>query len=511
MQPQDLDQPPAPTGSGMQPPAAPGPLQPAQAPQPYTPPASNPEPTPPRTETTPPSYGPNPYNDDDDDTKGGNRTRTVLIIAGIVLVLLVIGTIVALVLASGDKKPGTNSTRQPAAGNEAAANLTTNPQFFYTQLDTGKQNPVLYYVDALTGKQVKQTITLNDSVVGDAAYRRLTGGGSDTNQPLQVTADGKTIAYATVTYEATAASGPGQAQIVPGSFAISAGNRTGAHQPILAGKDADRIADWRLSADGKYVYYIETPDNSNKAGYTEAALYSINVATGQNKKLDDVAYVSDHTHSQLFEVTSKKEIRFYSSLADGLYQTTYDLVTEDTAHDLIVGSNQYSFGGFGQLSPNGEHLMYTGNPDGKKVVVYRIGTSTGEVQTIFDAADNRIAYSTWGWSADSKKILVTTYAYGAGQDQQDFKHQLVSYDVTTNKQTKLAETTGPGSPDANQTSKSYAYPQWSGNQKYITYIQDEKLSVYDVTSGKVTLPSAPLKQLLDSDSAWGWVQIPTEE
>jgi hypothetical protein len=531
MQPNDYDQPPAPVNNGLEPPQAPQPVHPA-APMPPEPEQLRPEPVPlppapapslPEAQGLPQSPEPTflqdhqpvgtvnggtPY-DDEGKQPPSRKKRYIAVGAGLVVLLIAIGTLVALSNRRSET-PGTDKSAQTPATDttDNAAITSTNPQFFFSMLDPISHNPVITYVDAVTGKQRKQTLVLNDGYSADSPYIALNTQSADMNQPVQLTANGKVLAYASVREQVNG--NEGIATTLDGSFSILAGSRTGTQQPILAGKNADQVLDWCLSTDGKVVYWLEGP--GGKSQEIEATLYSINVNTGQSKKLGAVQHDPSRSHSKLFAVGRDNSLRFYSAMEDGIYQTKYDAATGKIDYDIITNQGQYAFGSFGDLSPDGRHLIYQGNPAGARVVTYRIGVDNGEVQTIFDPADAGVAYTPTAWSEDSKKLVIVSGPYGpAGQQRPAFAYQLISYDIVTNQQSTLAETTAPGLPAATVPA-GYGQPQWSPGKKYIAYTQGQELYFYDVTSGKASVRRATVgAEFGMSNSGRGWIRLDTAD
>jgi hypothetical protein len=441
-----------------------------------------------------PHHHPDPLGQLDDNPK-----RSWLLWVGAAIVILLIGAATWAVIHKDALAPGNK-------GNQAATQTATSNRFYVTSFNPATLNQTIIAIDPATGKQTKQDIVLNETFSEDAPATSLSTDNYSTNQPLQMSKDGNTLAYSTVEYPPLAQQTAGSEQQAS-NYTILAG-KPGSLQTMVAGKQPGAILDWHLTADGKELYYLETDGSKNPP---KATLYGVNVVTSSSRKIGEISDPSGYTYSRLSDVDSDKTVRYYLTNPDGMYE--YKYVRGDDKGGLkrkqMPGDESLSGIMIDQLSPDGNHLVGRTTDNGAQInpKIVRIDVRSGSVQTLFDPGTSNVAYTPGGWSGDSEHISFTTYPFdntAAG----GFEFQLLSYDITTNAKTVFLKNR-VDTPDL-YAGAMYLGCMWSLDGNYLAYAQRDNLHFYDATAKKAVEPDQAISNevLGQSGVGYGWTNRP---
>jgi hypothetical protein len=291
------------------------------------------------------------------------------------------------------------------------------------------------------------------------------------------------------------------------SFMLNIGTWGNEPKNIIKDKEYEEFVDWKLTADGKELIYIDQPKRTDKTPKS-TDLYSVDFDSGIITKIGAVNRPVDRENSRLFEVQGDKSVRFYTSAADGIYETKYDRQAKKITTKKVVDKSKYDFGSMGPLSPDGTKLLYSAsNSKLAGVIVSVLDLKTGEATQLLKNPDTKVGYSLGEWSPDGKSILFNTGPYGAGaQEQKGFKNQVFIMKLDTKETKTLTENSSPGTYIANYATW-YQANSWSEDGNYITYLQNKKLYFYDLQAAKVLDKlTSDIGDAIFISSTYGWLQ-----
>lgn len=451
--------------------------------------------------TQPPELGNNPQSLDN---KPKSKKKVILL--SILLIILFFGlgyTAWALFIRNDTKQPATTTSSNQAQDVQQPA-VKKSAFFFVNSFKQPKNDsdPFAYSFKFLTpgdNKVREETLTTNQPFITSVA---------DSNQSVQFTKAGDYFAYATGEESGVGAPAP-----KPNSYKLHFGKWATEAAVVLADKEPADILDWRLTNDGKEIFFVQQVTDGNK-NVKSVELYRIDLATKKIASAGKLTRASDRTHSRLFEVEGDKSIRFYSSLAigDGIYETKYDRTNQKLGYKKVIDGKLYEWGGFMQdsLSPDGTKLLYIASHTGiGKVIIYVMDLSNGTVQGLIDPSDKTLGHYGGYWSPDSKSALFNTSPFGGdAQERKGFKNQVFTIDVTSKTIRIVAENASPGGGYIANHPTWYSSNSWSNDGNIVTYILDKKLYFYDIKNGKVLerLTTVLGEGGFDSQSSFGWLE-----
>ena len=422
-------------------------------------------------------------------SKGSSKNKLALILV-VLLVLAGIATVILFV------RPGLLIKKDTDIKTNTRQDTALNQYYYYSfsgspEKAGDKVQQKLVLVDTKTGKTTEQTVTT------DYPYF-ISGYGI--NVPVQFEAEGKDFVVATSDFDAL------DATAKPNTFTLSKGTIGTDPQVILSGKDYASIADWVYTSDGRDVYYLEQKWGPDRKSLLSTELHRVDVATKKDALVGTVDRPTDRSHSRLFSVAVENTVRFYSSQADGIYETRFDRATTKLT-TVKVSKGDVQFNGFAQnaLSPDGTKLVYE-NLTGKFTILV-LDLTTGVSVKLLEAEDSQVVYGNVQWSPKSDQVVVNTSPFGGeGQKQVGFKNQILTVNVADRKTTMLMEDLSPGI-DAPDYSKHIVNVQgWSPDGNTIVFANNGSLNFYDLTQKKVTSKLDIFKDYFsfDSGTGYGW-------
>lgn len=431
--------------------------------------------------------------------------KKVILLGVLAAVVLLLGsyTAWALFIRKDTKQPtATTASSQAEEVQQPAVNKST---FFFVnsfKQPKNESDPFLYsfkFLSPSDNKVREETLTTSQSFITSVA---------DSNQSVQFTKAGDYFAYATGDEPGIGAPTP-----KPNSYKLHFGKWGTEATVVLADKEPADILDWKLTNDGKEIFFVQQVTDGNK-NVKSVDLYKIDLATKKVASAGKLTRASDRTHSRLFEVEGDKSIRFYSSLAigDGVYETRYNRSNQKLDYKKVIDGKLYEWGGFMQdsLSPDGTKLLYVASHTGiGKVIIYVMDLSNGTVQKLIDLSDKTLGHYGGYWSPDSKSALFNTSPFGGdAQERKGFKNQVFTMDVTSKTVQTIAENASPGGGYTANYPTWYTSNSWSNDGNIVTYILDKKLYFYDIKSGKILekLTTALGEGGFDSQSSFGWLE-----
>lgn len=431
--------------------------------------------------------------------------KKVVLLGLLVAVVLLLGSYTAwasFIRKDSKQSTATTTSNQTEGIQQPAVKKST---FFFVnsfKQPKNESDPFVYSFKFPTpsdNKVREETLTTGQSFITSVA---------DSNQSVQFTKAGDYFAYATGEEPGIGAPTP-----KPNSYKLYFGKWGAEAAAVLADKEPTDILDWKLTSDGKEIFFVQQVTDGNK-NTKSVDLYRIDLATKKVTSVGKLTRASDRRHSRLFEVEGDKSIRFYSSLAigDGIYETKYDRTNQKLDYKKVIDGKLYEWGGFMQdsLSPDGTKLLYVASHTGiGKVIIYVMDLGNGTVQKLLDPSDKTLGHYGGYWSPDSKSALFNTSPFGGdAQEREGFKNQVFTVDVISKTTQTIAENASPGGGYTANYPTWYTSNSWSNDGNTVTYILDKKLYFYDIKTGKVLdkLTTTLGEGGFDSQSSFGWLE-----
>lgn len=279
---------------------------------------------------------------------------------------------------------------------------------------------------------------------------------------------------------------------------------------MLSAKDQLSISDWLYTHDGKEIYYLEQKWGPDRKNLLATELHKVDPATKEDTTIGNVDRPSERSHSHMFSVAGDNTVRFYSTLADGIYETKLDRATEKITTAKIVDKALIGDGQLVQstLSPDGTKLLVESGLSGTtQFTVSVVDIKAGTVKKLLQAPDTKIAYGNAQWAPKSDRVLVHTYPFGGdAQKQVGFKNQIILVDVDDASTAVIAEDLSPGIAASDYTKHLMVSYGWSPDGNYVVYASSNNLVFYDLAQDKVGHQLSVFTDYFafDSGAGYGW-------
>jgi hypothetical protein len=421
----------------------------------------------PETQALPPAQSPKWY----------KKKSTIVIL---VVILLAIGGLIAWILMKNSDKPA----EKASSTTESSGATTETAPYFYLGPDT--KSVSVYNPET----KVKSSISISAS-----ENEALRGAGISSNKSVQVSADGKVVAYAT---ENLTNCGEGGCEVTDTFIYAKTG---GTAEQLVKLPQPQALDDWLLTADGKTIFYLVNMDSSKMAGLD---LHKVTLSDKKDTLVKQNIFAANVNKTPMFAV-GNDAFRVYDNQT-GMVEYRYEagaVTNKELNVDSFCADCRAEYGQ--PLSPDGKTLVLESGSIPNNFVYHTLDLTNNTHKQIFKTAKTTEQPIGVYWAPDGSAIAYDIGANGSeGQNEVGLKSRFEIYEIASGETTVGFSDPSPGVDDQNYNNHFVELLGWSFDSGYIAFLNNDMVKVYKLADATSADTGISIESPLSSSVGHGW-------